>query len=108
MLRVRVGVAVLVIALSACGSGAGKGDGGGGMTGGGGAAGNACSSCSATQYCSVTVGGAAGSQPSYACRELPAACVSNPTCACITSNNVGCGNLCSQADGGLTVTCQAP
>jgi len=38
---------------------------------------------------------------------LPAECATNPTCACLLGK-IGCGNLCSMGDGGVTVTCQAP
>jgi hypothetical protein len=93
---------------AAGGAGAGGAGGRGGAGGGGGASAAGCSGCNyATQYCAVTVGGPVGAQPSYQCASLPAACASDPSCACL-SGKVGCGNLCSQADGGVTITCQAP
>jgi hypothetical protein len=90
------------------GRGGGGGVGGGGGSGGGGGTTAAGCGCNVTtQYCSVTVGGAVGNPPSYQCLALPAACSSDPTCACLLGK-VGCGNICSQGDGGVTVTCEAP
>jgi hypothetical protein len=69
---------------------------------------SSCAFCAvATTYCQVTIGGVAGSSPSYACPSLPAGCGSTPSCACLAS--VSCGSQCTTGTGGiLTVTCAAP
>jgi hypothetical protein len=88
--------------------GAGGGSGGsGGAGGGGGSAVGGCAACNyAAQYCSVTVGGGVGLPPSYQCQPLPAACATNPTCACLSGK--ACTNQCTETDGGVTATCYAP
>lgn len=56
--------------------------------------------CTADQYCSVVIGGPAGSDPSYSCVSLGAC----NTCDCLSS--VGCD--CFDQGGQVTVTCYAP
>jgi hypothetical protein len=68
---------------------------------------SSCAQCNpATTYCQVTMGGALGSTPSYACTPLPAACGSTPSCTCIAG--VSCGQCTTGAGGILTATCLAP
>jgi hypothetical protein len=46
----------------------------------------------------------------YSCANPPAACAGNPTCACIcpASNPNACYSCtCSEANGGVTLTCYA-
>jgi hypothetical protein len=61
-----------------------------------------------TQFCDETLfnvpGGAAGS---YMCRELPAACGSSPTCACLSGTGA-CGNCYLSNDGDLKTACVLP
>jgi hypothetical protein len=56
------------------------------------------------QYCSVLRGGPAGTQPGYACVDVPGAL--QPTCESIPDIGIGCA--CVAVDGGVTVTCTAP
>jgi hypothetical protein len=47
--------------------------------------------CAASQYCNEFQGGPApppdsGPSGGFTCAPLPAACVSNPTCACLKAN----------------------
>lgn len=67
--------------------------------------------CKANEYCTTAHGGAAppdgGSNTSYVCTPLPAACIATPTCACL-SNNGGGGCSCSDSSGWPDVTCNYP
>ncbi|HET6146289.1 MAG TPA: Kazal-type serine protease inhibitor [Polyangia bacterium] len=67
-----------------------------------------CALCNhATDYCQISIGGPAGSPPSYACLTLPPACGASPSCACLTA--VACSSVCAGvAATGLFVTCFAP
>jgi hypothetical protein len=56
--------------------------------------------CTAAQYCEQSVGGPAGSEPSYSCRPLGDC----DNCACL--NVIGC--QCSEAGGTIKVSCAAP
>ncbi len=59
-----------------------------------------------SEICQKTEGGAVGSQPSYVCLAAPFNCFP-ATCSCLT--NQACGHVCSaDANGDVTVTCQAP
>lgn len=58
----------------------------------------------ATQYCSVQIGGPAGTPPTYACVDVSGA--TPPTCENIGDVTIGCE--CVEAGGGVTVTCTAP
>ena len=55
-----------------------------------------------TQYCQVAEGGAIGVTHPPACIELPTACLSNRTCACV--NGAGSGTPCDDNGGDITVT----
>lgn len=57
----------------------------------------------ATSYCQRTTSDVAGYPDSFSCIPLPAGCGDVPSCACLANEN--CGNMCSEADGGLTLTC---
>ena len=58
----------------------------------------------ATQYCQRTTSDVVGFPDSYGCQELPAACSPGPaTCDCLAAES--CGAMCSEADGGFTLTC---
>lgn len=55
-------------------------------------------------YCMHSVSDVGGEPDSYSCRELPTACGSAPSCACLAG--VPCGESCAADPGGtLTVTC---
>jgi hypothetical protein len=58
------------------------------------------------EFCKVGEGGAAGNPPSYSCETIPQSCAMDPTCACIQTA-VG-GQLCSESNGGVTVTFEYP
>jgi hypothetical protein len=58
-----------------------------------------------TQYCSVVVGGPKGVPPGYSCVDVSAVTAA-PTCETIPAIGVGCE--CTEANGGVTVTCTAP
>ncbi len=58
----------------------------------------------ATSYCQRTTSDVAGYPDSFSCMELPAACSGGaPTCACLSGQS--CADMCTEADGGLTLTC---
>jgi hypothetical protein len=62
-----------------------------------------------TSYCEIREGGAIGTQPSYACLAIPAACPPQPgrDCTCFTGET--CASSCQEsADGTFTLTCQFP
>jgi hypothetical protein len=64
-----------------------------------------------TQFCAESGGGAqppdGGSNFTYSCDPIPAACTAAPTCACISANS---GNTCpcSQGPDGFTLACLFP
>jgi hypothetical protein len=70
--------------------------------------------CSGDEYCYVVMGGAPppegedGIHPS--CEALPEACADDPTCACLTANDVcgGGGVECTDTDGHPRCTLMAP
>ena len=75
----------------------------GGMTATGG-----CIGCVVGQeYCRATIGGALGRPGSYTCTPLPTACVSIPTCVCLSAAAVS-GQCTLAANGDLTVTLYVP
>jgi hypothetical protein len=95
-------------------------DAGGGGNDGGGDGGTATSfacgsdTCVAGQtVCYSFAGGVQGVAASPSCMAVPAACATNPSCACICPPNAaggGCtfgGNFCSceGSDGSVTVSC---
>ncbi len=58
----------------------------------------------ATSYCQRTTSDVGGYPDSFTCAPLPDACAGGaPTCACLAAEP--CGNMCVEADGGLTLTC---
>ncbi len=59
-----------------------------------------------TQYCQVAIGGADGSTHPPACIDLPAACLSERTCACL--NGTTSGIPCDDNGGDITVTERLP
>lgn len=60
--------------------------------------------CNAGEYCSVTIGGAVGSAPRYACQTLPTSCAAAPSCtSCFPS-----GDCSADAAGNITLTFAAP
>lgn len=61
--------------------------------------------CDASMYyCQKSLSDVGGVPDSYTCAPLPDACNPGPaTCACLAG--VACGDMCAEADGGLTVTC---
>jgi hypothetical protein len=59
------------------------------------------------QYCNTTQGGPVGAQPSYACLELPTACLSTRTCTCLAQNSVP-GQCTMSSNGELMTLLQAP
>jgi hypothetical protein len=61
----------------------------------------------ASEYCQVTMGGAAGSPPRYACRALPASCAMPATCASCFPVTPG-GSCTEGGPGELTITILAP
>jgi hypothetical protein len=58
-----------------------------------------------TQYCQASTGGPAGAAGSYNCAQLPAGCLSNPTCACLGGIAPCATNCVLSAAGDLTTTC---
>ena len=60
-----------------------------------------------TDYCSVVIGGTPGSEPSYACAEIPEACRPEPTCECLDGEGLP-GECSGDAESGITVTLAAP
>jgi len=59
------------------------------------------------EYCYSVMGGALGTQPSYACLAVPAACRPTPTCTCLGGEHIP-GN-CTQAGAGeLLISLAAP
>ena len=59
----------------------------------------------ATQYCHVLIGGPKGVPPGYNCVDVP---IVGPEPTCDTIPDIGLGCECTDADGGVTVTCTAP
>lgn len=60
-----------------------------------------------TDYCSVVIGGPAGSEPSYTCAEYPEACAAEPTCECLEGDGLP-GDCAGDAETGITITLAAP
>ncbi len=59
------------------------------------------------EYCSSFIGGVPGSQPSYGCVAVPAACRPTPTCSCLQGQNIA--GTCTQAGAGeLLISLAAP
>lgn len=58
-------------------------------------------------YCRTTSGGPIGNPTSYGCVDLPAACVSAPSCACLGTEHI-MGSCTQAADGSLTASLQYP
>jgi hypothetical protein len=60
------------------------------------------------QYCQRTTSGGMGGEPSsYSCLNLPPACGSPATCACLAGT--ACANTCqASASGDLSTTCAFP
>jgi hypothetical protein len=57
-----------------------------------------------TQYCERQLSDIANEPDTYTCKDLPAACLGDLSCACIAG--VPCGNACAAAsDGTLQVNC---
>lgn len=55
-------------------------------------------------YCRKSLSDVGGVPDSYSCEALPAACSGGaPTCDCLAAET--CGDMCSEADGGFTLTC---
>jgi hypothetical protein len=65
-----------------------------------------------SQFCFEEGGGPppldGGSNMTYACVAIPAACLVNPTCACIQASDAGGGCPCSIQDGGFVAACLFP
>lgn len=66
--------------------------------------------CRSGEYCYVQSGGVVppdgGSNTSYTCKALPDACMSTPTCACLSSQSVPC--RCTDNPAGPQVECDVP
>lgn len=60
-----------------------------------------------TDYCSVVIGGPAGSEPSYSCAEIPEACTAEPSCECLDGEGLP-GDCSGDAETGITITLAAP
>jgi hypothetical protein len=59
------------------------------------------------EYCSAFIGGVPGSQPSYACVMVPAACRPTPTCTCLQGQSIP--GSCTQAGAGeILISLAAP
>lgn len=59
------------------------------------------------QYCNTTEGGPVGNPPSHGCVDIPAACLSTRTCACLSQNSVT--GMCTMGSNGELMTLlQAP
>jgi len=59
------------------------------------------------EYCYSVIGGALGSQPSYTCLSVPAACRPTPTCTCLQGEHIP--GSCTQAGAGeLLISLAAP
>jgi hypothetical protein len=67
--------------------------------------------CAADEYCTMAGGGAhlpdAGSNVTYSCTKIPAACEPAPSCPCLVANASTCGG-CGETDGHLKITCLYP
>lgn len=55
------------------------------------------------EYCQRTTADVAGTADAYACRALPAACSTRPSCDCVASEP--CAADCNDVQGNLTLTC---
>jgi hypothetical protein len=59
----------------------------------------------ASQYCNILIGGPKGVPPGYECVDVAGV---GPGLTCDTIPDPGIGCECTEADGGVTVTCTAP
>lgn len=56
------------------------------------------------QYCQVQISDVGGYPDEFACKSIPAACGTSPSCACLKSEP--CGEMCkADSSGNLRVTC---
>ena len=83
---------------------------GGGAGGTGGSATVNCApnlTCDGTQsYCYRYYPGTSVSPPVFLCKDIPTACGSTPTCACICPTSTDCkGCTCAEGNGLVSLTC---